>query len=602
MSQKKTLAVRQKTAAVVALVLIVLLALVYFYVDYIVSIDTFNDIDGTEYTVKTANGIYALHDTDGNILESTVENGKTYYMTKLGTLVYVSEKGETSIYAVVDTDDGEGLSTYNNLMIYPKINPEDVRSLEINLYHEDNPSSYRFYRNNDNVMVLNGNENVQYDTELYSWLSAVCGNATVVRKISRTALDKYGYEEYGLDDPQASYTVKTAKSSYTIYIGNEIVSGGGHYVKLDGRDTVYIMNSQIGKYVLQPVEFYITPKLGYGITESNYMFVYNLNLVDFIYNEDGSVNTDLIIALSYWPYEEREGTEFQTQAYAIHSAFDGYTPSSDAVYTAMSSFALFDAKVVHLGLENEALAKYGLDKPDKSIYFEMKAKDSSTNEELTLKQTVYFSEITENGTYYAYTTVKRPNMTGTMDVTMDGLDFIIEIEKAYLNFLDWETLDWIERNYFQINIGICQFVEFELADGSKYAFAIQMNADDTIAGIYSVKNGKLIQINTTYFQTLYMNMLGGKLFGSADLSDDEEALLIESENKFRLSWTFTTSTGLTRTHKYYQLDGTKDYITINDNGGFYVLSANTKKLAEDIIKVYNNQKIEATSPYTNIDK
>ncbi len=602
MSQKKkTLAVRQRTAAIIALVLIVLLALVYFYVDYLVSIDTFIDIDGTEYTVKTSGGVYALYDSDGNILDTTVENNVIYYMTNIGTLVRVDERGDTSIYAVVDTDDGEDVSTYNNLMIYPKINPSDIKSIEINLKGEDS-SSYKFYRNSDNAMVLSGNENVQYDAELYSWLAAVCGNTTVVRKISKTALDTYGYEEYGLDDPQASYTIKTDKKSYTIDIGNKIVSGNGYYVKLDGRDSVYIMNSQVGKYVLQAVEYYITPKLGYGITESNYMFVHNLSFVDFIYGEDGSVDTDLIIALSYWPYEEREGTEFQTQAYSIHSAFDGYTPSSDAVYSAMSSLTTFDANVVHLGLENEALAKYGLDKPDKTLYFEMEAKDSSTGDKFMLKQTIYFSELTENGTYYAYTTVKYPNKSGSMDITMDGLDFIVEVDKAYLNFLDWETLDWIERNYFQINIGICQYVEFELADGSKYAFAIQMNADDTIAGIYSVKNGKLIQINTTYFQTLYLNMLGGKLFGSADLSDEEETLLTESKDKFRLSWTFTTSTGLTRTHKYYQLDGTKDYITINDNGGFYVLSANTKKLAEDIVKVYNNQKIEATSPYTNIDK
>ena len=598
-AKKNTLATRQKVAALVILALIVLLAGIYFYVDYLVSIDTFVDIDGTEYTVKTANGTYALFDKEGNVLETTVENNVVYYMTEIGTLVSVNDRGATSIYAVVDTDDGEDVSSYNNVMIYPKINPSDIKSLAINYKDQ---KSYTFYKNSGGAMVLSGNESVEYDKELYSWLTAVCGNTTVTRKISKSALLQYGYGEYGLDDPQASYTIKTDKNSYTIEIGKQVVSGNGYYVRLKGRDTVYIMNSQIGKYVLQPVEFYVTPKLGYGITETNYMFVHNLSFVDLLYDEDGSVDTDLIIALSYWPYEEREGTEFQTQAYKIHSVFDGYTPSSDAVYNAMSSLATFQAKVVHLGLENEALAKYGLDKPDKSLYFEMEAKDSSTGDKFMIKQTIYFSELTENGTYYAYTTVKYPNMSGSMDIPMKGFEFIVEIEKAYLNFLDYETLDWIERNYFQINIGICQYVEFELADGNKYAFAVQMNADDTIEGVYSVKNGKLIKINTTYFQTLYMNMLGGKLFGSADLSDEEEALLLDNENKFRLSWTFTTSTGLTRTHKYYQLDGTKDYITINGNGGFYVLSSNTKKMAEDIVKVYNNQKIEATSPYTNIDK
>ena len=56
-SQKRTLASNQKLAALLIALAIVLLVITLFIVNYIVSIDTFTDLDGTEYTVKRQDGV-----------------------------------------------------------------------------------------------------------------------------------------------------------------------------------------------------------------------------------------------------------------------------------------------------------------------------------------------------------------------------------------------------------------------------------------------------------------------------------------------------------------------------------------------------------------
>ena len=99
-----------------------------------------------------------------------------------------------------------------------------------------------------------------------------------------------------------------------------------------------------------------------------------------------------------------------------------------------------------------------------------------------------------------------------------------------------------------------------------------------------------------------ITVLGGKLFGSANITAEREAEIISAPDRHRLTWRFKTTTGLERTHSYYFLETNKDYITINGDGGFYVISSTVQKYAEDALKVYNGEKITADSPYTTIDQ
>lgn len=601
-ANKRTLAGTQKKAVILIAALIVILALVLIFVNYLTGIDTFEDIDGTKYRIKRSGDVYALFDSNGYMLDTTIENKTTYYITELGTLVSVGNDGAASIYAVVDTDDGEELSSYNNLMIYKKIDSANIQTIKITNRAEGIEGTYIFNRDKSGAMRLKGYENTAFDAEAYAYLASICGNTTTMRKISNEALAKYGFEEYGLDSPQSTMTITdTSGTSHILEIGKQIVSGNGYYVRLVGRDAVYIMNSYIGKYILQPVEFYVSPILHYGLTEQNYMFVYNLKMIDFDYDDDGTPTANLITALSYWDYAERENTEFQTQAYYMtDESLDSYSPSSDAVYEVMGSFLEMDyIGVKKLGADSKARAEYGLDKPAKALYYESERTDEGKT--YYLKNYLYFSDLTENGTYYVVSDVYLSDQKDGNYQKLDSFDYIVEIDRSWLDWLEWDTLDWIERDYFQINIGIIDYMEFTLPDGTLYRFELDQIDENTVKA-YAIKNGNRTPIDTRNFQTLYLNMLGGKLFGSTKITAERTEEIMASPNRHRLTWSFKTTTGLERTHSYYLLEGNKDYITINGDGGFYVLSSVVKKLAEDAVSVYNRLKITADSPYTNIDK
>ena len=120
-AKKRTLASAHKAAIIFVGALIVILAVTLGFVRYWwTTIDTFSDTDGTLYNVRRSGDAYALFDAKGNILPSTVEDEKTCYVTELGTIVMLDDRGTASIYAVVDTGEGEDVSAYNNLMIYKK--------------------------------------------------------------------------------------------------------------------------------------------------------------------------------------------------------------------------------------------------------------------------------------------------------------------------------------------------------------------------------------------------------------------------------------------------------------------------------------------------
>ncbi|MBO5305260.1 MAG: DUF4340 domain-containing protein [Clostridia bacterium] len=423
MSANKTLAGRQKKTAILIACAIVLLAVMLAVVNYLVSIYEFEDTDGTKYTVKKADGEYALFDKQGYMMDTTLEDGKEYFLTELGTMVSVSESGKATVYAVVDTGEGESLSDYNRLMIFPKVDSSAIRSLRVTNKH----GSYTFERKSGS-MVIKGFDTVVYDQNSYAYLAALCGSMVVMNdgRYTSEVIEQYGLDEYGLDEPQASFTITSdAGKVYTVHIGDAIVSGNGFYVMLEGRETVYIVN---GYYtmLLEPVESYITPVLFYGANENNYPEVENFYVYEYSYDEAGNPSADMVTALTYWPYEERENTEYQTQSYKmIDEALAAYIPESSAVTSTLQLLAsLENASVVKLGVTSKALSDYGLDQPKTLLSFDFKTAVSGKT--YYMKNRFWFSEMTERGTYYAFADCEISE-DGKTYLPMMSLDYILEI-------------------------------------------------------------------------------------------------------------------------------------------------------------------------------
>ena len=598
-NQKRTLAGGQKRAALLIALAILLLSVVLVIVNYLVGIDTFTDLDGTEYTIKKSNGIYALFDENGYMTDTVVEDGKTYYSTELGTLVTLSDNGTAKIFAVVDTEGIESVSEYNNLMMYARIPVSNIQKIQV----ENEEGTYTFERGENGKMYIKGRKDTAYNETLLAYLQSVCGNTTVMRKISPAAVEKYGYDEYGLDAPKASVTV-TAKdgTTHTIRVGKQIVSGTGYYVRLEGADSVYIFNAYIGSTVLVPLETYVTPVLLYPLTSNNYMLVQNFRVDSLSYDEAGKMIADNDIALSYWDYAERQGTEFQSQPYVmVDEALSGYTPSPDAVYTVMYNFLEMEyKKLIKVDATDEDLVKYGLDKPVKSLYFEFSEKDSSTGVTYHAKNYVFFSELTENGTHYVTSNVYVSKDNKQNYVKWSAYNQIVEVDRSFLPFIEWETLDWVERDYFRLAIDLCDTLTFT-SPTYDITFDI-VPVDDDVEAYVVTEPGKQ-KLNINYFKTLYLNMQYGKLFGSTHMSEQEIAAITADKSRHVLSWTMkTTVTQIERTYDYYWLDENRALVTVNGVGEFYVLTTAVEKLIQDAYDVANGIKITAISPYTNVDK
>lgn len=590
MSAKTTLAGRQKKTAIVVACAVVVLAVVLAAVNYLVSIYEFEDVDGTKYTVKKDGGEYALFDQNGDMLDSAIEKGKEYFITDIGTLVSVSATGKTSIFAVVDTADGEQVSDANNLMMIPWVKSSDQRSLRVTNQH----GTYTFERKNGSVQLY-GYETVSYNQDSYSSLAATCGFVVSMgnTRYGEEILAKYGLEEYGLDVPQASFAVTDASGKvYTVLIGDRIVSGNGYYAMVEGRETVYIINGSYSM-LLEPIESYITPILAYGANENNYPEVENFYVYEYTYDEEGKPSAEMITALTYWPYEERENTEYQTQTYKmIDEAFAAYIPESTAVTTTMERLAaLENAKVVKLGVSDKVLAEYGLDTPKTLLSYDFKAPVG--NKVYFMQNRFWFGEMTERGTYYVFPDSKISE-DGKTYLPLTAQDFILEVGAADLSFLRWDKVDWVEAYYFHINIMLMEQMEIDTPKG-KIVFDFEIGKDD-VEKITATMNGESRGIHVRQFKELYRHMLYGVLFGETEKTEDELKALTENKDKWQLTYRVKTkatdkTSGVDNTYAFYQLGESNSYLTINGTGEFYVLTNDVKTTVDYAMRLWNGEPI-----------
>ncbi len=599
-SNTKTLASRQKLAVVIIALCIVALAIAFFGVRYLVSIDTWEDLDGTQYTVKRQDGVYMLFDDIGP-LETFVDDDVTLYQTALGTLVTVSDNGAVDIHTVVDTQGIESVSDSNLLMIYKRIQVEDIQSVRIT----NDSGTYVFERNEDEDIVIRNYESVAYDQELVAYLYSVCGNTTVMTKLSSEALEKYGYEEYGLDDPAAKLTVNTKDGErYVLHVGNPIVSGAGYYVRREGFDAVYIFNTTIGQTSLVSLEQYVTPILTYPLSVTTYPMVYNFTISTFTYAADGTPTMEPDIAVTFWPLEDRINTEYQSQLYKmLDPDLQSYTPSSEAVYSTMEKFLEMEyVGVKKLGVTAEALAEYGLDKPAKMLYYEFHDVDEN-GDPFYVKHYISISAMTEVGTYYVTSSVQGSSDNETF-YPLPAYDHIVEVDRAMLPFMTWDPVKWVEPGYFQLYIATCDTLQMTSPD---YDLTFEVVPDkynsegeveDVKAYLDSQSGKKELDINN--FKTLLMNMVGGRLFGKTHITDEEKAAIIADPDRHLLTFTVTYNSGNTKTCSFYWLSDGRALLTVNGKGEFYVLSSAVEKIRQDAIDVANGIRITAVSPYVDL--
>lgn len=624
-NKKTTLASKQARSAIALGVAVVLLIAVLAVVIHFIRTNayrdayTYTDKDGTEYTIdQLEDGTYGLFYADGTLLDSHTDNGVFCYVTDAGTKVTVSKTGVAKEYT-------GSKSAYN---------PLTTKNLE-SIHVDNSLGSFTFALSQNKKWHIKEYENAYFDDEKFSKLRSMCLYPYYKYKVSDHAYKSFGLAEYGLDQPKSTVSIYHRNSDgrlevIKMYVGNEIVSGGDlYYVRYQGtdyagnviEDAVYIshpfvemsdyLHIDVGELTLSTVESFVHPVLAYPVTSTSYMEVYNFWVNRHHYDQNGELSLDPEVGVTFTPLSDRENTEYTTLPYTmIAPTLKGYTPSPDAVYTVMNPHIMMEGvKLVKLLDPSKEsyqtlLEQYGLDRPEKSMYYESVVKDEA-GKPYYVKNQIFVSKKTENDTYYATATVLGSS-DGENYHPLAGYNQIVEADAAFFPFMEWTSVNWVQSSYFQMFITICEEMEFITNDYHVVFDVVPYDTDgkkgmDDVKVYQNTEKGRR-EVNVNYFKTLYLNLLGGTLFGTAEATDEEIARIMADPANHLLTFKVSASTGNQKTFSFYWLEESKALLAVDGVAEFYVLTSAVEKSMQDAIDVANNIKIEAVTPYTQIDK
>lgn len=526
--KKRSMLKRQKIAIAVLSAVSVALIITFVIVAQLISIYTFVDtytIDGVEhsdkYYVKRHEGVYKLFDKDGNLMDTNGVLDTVFIAKGSGNQYKIDpETGAHTLRAVVDAEDGEYASG-STLLVFPQLLSANVYSITM---ENEQGANYTIFRTGDSVSSFKVKEFAEsqfdLDQDLITQLCFSAGYLLSNRKIGANSTDpsiprladgSIDYAVYGLDDPQATYTIsgvlfeKNADGSdkyqngkyvidydedgkpqadpnktYTVHVGDAILSGGGYYVRLVGRDSVYIIStSYFESTVLQPLETLVVPRVVFPVSVTYHSMGKDF-LLGHLTEWDDVDSLETIVAFSYSELEERINTVNSTRPYIpITSVMAGYNINENSAITVFESFYSIEAIACRrIGINEESLKEFGL---DKNVYYltyqTYTGQNNEYGEKLYATNTLFISQKTEQGTYY---------------VAAAPFDMIVEVDQYYLSFLEWDDMKWYSETFIFHNIAYVRDFQFQFGD-TTYNFTL----DNTLSYAYYKSGNTLKAVDLT---------------------------------------------------------------------------------------------------------
>lgn len=469
------------------------------------------------------------------------------------------------------------------------------------------------------------------------------------------------------------YTVTTmTNETYTVTLGDPTVSEAGYYARYEDRDTVYILSSaNLDAAVLQPVEALITPMMVYPMSLNTYFqvsnFTYRSDIDHYaIYrdmvkeitgfdmdtvepDEEGNyseevqakldeaskaiadmdekdfakmydrlfvANSRLVTAFSFIDMDQRTDTLYSSLPYMMSSDYmAGYLPNSDNIGAVLQSlYSMKFDRVAVLSPSDEELEEYGLDMPAHDFTFTYKNAEGQEFDNHFI-----LSDKTEDGKYYGYSEI---------------YDMILVIDESQLTYLEWEEIDWYEREYFLFNIAHVQTIKLEGAGvKSPIVFTLDNSKSDQSKGMNSDKleiyaNGQLMDYTLTVtkpsgsqatetasynFRRFFQALLTASMEGNAELTAEEMQAFRETpDGECLLKLTIHADDGKGETanicYRFYRYTERKAYFTVevldstSDTGNpteaqgvFYVLRSFCDKLIADAYRFMEGTEIVVDS-------
>ena len=547
--KRSTLLKRRRIAIIISLVLVAVLTVSCILIyDYFNTTIVFTDVDErqTKYYIKKVDGVFAMYDANGALLptDSPLGSSEIYYVTACGTTVDVDEEtGEykiKSIPAIYFAEDGEHLD-HLLITLFKAISEKEIRQIEIK-NQNDTFVILRYLHSelrpdDSGSLVLKSSPFSTIDPDLLSYITYYAGHSTMRARLDDPIRDARGeFSEYGLvpekrigtdgkeyDYTPTQYTVTTTSGvKHTMIIGDKLIDGSGYYaqyVNSDGvkRDAVYIFcptdqtavnGAHFGNTLLAASKDLVIPSIVYPMSQNDYF-----DVRQFSVKKKLGEALDEIIRFSFVDTEDRTGTVNGIHPYVFDTgSFVGYHPNYTNIDVMLQG--LTDPNIVGVAVLNPSpreRAEYGLmrengvDENGMPLYAydpwatfsfvrTLQSDDGQSNVEVL--QTVYVSPITERSTYYTYTELRFLNSDDKSKIKGVTFDMICEVSKQTLNFLSWDTEDWVYKKFMEIGILYTKKIEI-IKNGYSATFMINnYKTDGTSVTDVDATNSKGEDIST----------------------------------------------------------------------------------------------------------
>ncbi|MBQ2999691.1 MAG: hypothetical protein IJD64_04450 [Clostridia bacterium] len=521
--QKASLMKRRTRAIIIGVAALALLIVAMVLVLEYAQTTIVTDADGTNYYIRKRDGVYALYDAEKNPVPTEEQFG--YYVTEIGTLIRVDpETGEYEIIALVDIEGTETYAFDTRIMIFPSVSKANILSIEVH----NSTGSYTFCRYNaitgeidpKGDFIIESSPTTLYDEDFFSKMYVAAGYTMTLQKVTgpadadgnptppikrdehwnpctHTAPCACDYKEYGLaacsrvDDKGTEYFYEPAYyiltdvdgNRHKVIVGDMLPDESGYYVQyvdISGktevkRDTVYVMNPDMGETMNAAIEEYVKPTLTYPMTSTTYFDVQDFTVVRL---QNGATPDDEnpygekpVISFSYIDLSERQNTLQANFPYTFSLNWKGYTPDVTSIEQSLRS--LYEpnyVKVCKLNPTHEDLASYGLYAKDENgefvphapyvISFKYDVPEGDGEVSGTLLQRILLAKDKETGNYYAYTMVYRADN----NKLLFSYNTVLEISRHSLAFLEWEEADWISKTYINFDVAFVTSIQLNAPD------------------------------------------------------------------------------------------------------------------------------------------
>lgn len=458
-----------------------------------------------------------------------------------------------------DTVDGEVIGVGDRYMIYPQVEREKIRSLKV----ENEHGSYEFYTDKNGTFQIRGHEGVAYDQTKFANLVTSVGYPLAKVKVVDNATDQE-LEEFGLLTPRAYWTLTTtAGKTYRVAVGYDLLTGGGYYVMLDGRRSVYVLDDTLEDGVLASVEYMTSCILVTGLSQESYLSVDNFTV---------RRNGDILVKINQVPESERVNDQALLEN--IISYPEGYYPNEELYYNVLFSYVEYTGEsVLYLDPTSEEYLACGLpdmhaenaEPPAYQVSFDV------AGEPIIL----YFSEKQPDNTY---------NVVSSLFP-----EKIVSVSADSCEYLEKDLLAWLARYPFQQWIITVSAMEIRGA-GADVKFTLTHGKDAAGNGTLEVQSstGKFIpNEDVINFRQFFRTLLSVKIEDYVPMTEENIATLTADEANCLLSFTITNLQGEDTVYKFYPYSGSgrRALMTVNGHGEFYVLTDLIEKIASDANKV-----------------